>query len=122
MTGGYPSSSIGTSVELLHSDGSPWCTLPDLPEPRTGHTQTGLEACGGDYYTTPANCVRLEGGSWTLSHQLVEQRLYHSSWASPAGTLLMGGQYNSGARDTTELLDAAIGDSVTSFPLKYETQ
>ena len=43
VTGGIPSKSAGTSVELLHSDGTPWCSLPDLPEIRYGHTQTGLE-------------------------------------------------------------------------------
>ena len=130
MTGGYstgcivspcnPSNGKGTSVEVLHSDGSPWCSLPDLPEARFYHTQTGLEACGG--YATTANritCVRLEGGSWTPSHQLVEQRYRHSSWASPAGTLLMGGDYS---LQTTELLDANTGDSVMSFPLKYDTR
>ena len=121
MTGGYPSRSVGTSVELLHSDGSPWCTLPDLPEARDSHTQTGLESCGGTSPATWTTCVRLEGGSWTPSHQLLEERYYqyyHSSWASPAGTMLMGGR---NSPQTTELLDANTGDSVMSFPLKYNT-
>ena len=65
-------------MELLHGDGSPWCSLPDLPEARYQHTQTGLEACGGrnnsaHFFT----CVRLEAGSWTQSHQLVEPREDH---------------------------------------------
>ena len=37
VTGG----SAGTQVELLHSDGSPWCALPSLPHDRVDHTQTG---------------------------------------------------------------------------------
>ena len=121
VTGGVTSNTVGTSVELLHSDGSPWCSLPNLPEyGRYAHTQTGLEACGGygPGEGTTTTCVRLEAGSWTPSHQLVEQRRSHSSWASPAGTLLMGG-YN---EQTTELLDANTGDSVTSFPLKYNSR
>ena len=123
MTGGHPlkghpEGSVWTSVELLHSDGSPWCSLPDLPESRWDHTQTGLEACGGGGSATRTTCVRLEAGSWTPSHQLVEQR-FHLSWASPAGTLLMGGILSP---QTTELLDANTGDSVTSFPLKYRTE
>ena len=123
MTGGHPlkghpEGSVWTSVELLHSDGSPWCSLPDLPESRWDHTQTGLEACGGGGSATRTTCVRLEAGSWTPSHQLVEQR-FHLSWASPAGTLLMGGILSP---QTTELLDANTGDSVTSFPLKYHTE
>ena len=32
------------TVEVLHSNGSFWCSLPDLPERRFYHTQTGLEA------------------------------------------------------------------------------
>ena len=35
VTGG----SLGTSVEALHSDGSPWCSLPTLPDVRSEHTQ-----------------------------------------------------------------------------------
>ena len=106
-------------MELLHNDGSPWCSLPDLPESRWDHTQTGLEACGGGGSATRTTCVRLEAGSWTPSHQLVEKRTSHSSWASPAGTLLIGSTFS---LQTTELLDANTGDSVTSFPLKYETR
>ena len=107
-------------MELLYRDGSPWCSLPDLPEARYQHTQTGLEACGGrnnsaHFFT----CVRLEAGSWTLSHQLVEKREDHCSWASSAGTLLLGGVWST---KTTELLDANTGDSVMSFPLKYKTE
>ena len=111
-----------SSVELLHSDGSPWCSLPQLPEGRAAHTQTGLEACGGDPRSAYplSSCVKLSGGSWTPSHQMVEPRYDHSSWASPAGTLLMGGGYYT--RSTTELLDTTTGDSLLNFPLKYDTQ
>ena len=127
MTGGHPlkghpEGSVWTSVELLHSDGSPWCSLPDLPESRWDHTQTGLEACGGGGSATRTTCVRLEAGSWTPSHQLVEQR-FHLSWASPAGTLLMGaGQPTWKNGKATELLDEITGDFAPSFPLKYKTQ
>ena len=107
----------GTSVELLHEDGTPWCSLPDLPQMRQAHTQTGLEACGGHRALT--TCVRFSGGSWALSHQLVEYRWHHCSWASPAGTLIMGGRYS---KKTTELLDANTGDSVISFAPKHNTR
>ena len=120
VTGGAPSNTAGTSVELLHSDGSPWCSLPDLPEYRLKHTQTGLEACGGCCKSAYSTCVRLEAGSWAQSHQLVEKkRIHHSSWASPAGTLLIGGVYS---KKTTELLDANTGGSVISFPPKHNTR
>ena len=121
MTGGAPgpSSSVGSSVELLHSDGSPWCTLPDLPEARYDHTQTGLEACGGYSSGTETTCVSFSGGSWSPSHNLQQERQYHTSWASPAGTVLMGGSYS---KQTTELLDEATEDSVMHFNLKYGTR
>ena len=118
VTGGTHGS---RSAELLHGNGSYWCSLPDLPEVRYGHTQTGLEACGSfRAATTKTTCVRLSGGTcWSPSHKLVEGRGHHASWASPSGTMLMGGEYN---KNTTELLDATTGDSVRSFPLKYNIQ
>ena len=125
VTGGFNMSSGGvlSTVEVLHGDGSPWCSLPDLPEDRRSHTQTGLEACGGYGSSASSTCVRLEAGSWTPSHQLAEERRYHSSWASPAGTLLMGaGQPTWKSGKATELLDEITGNFAPSFPLKYKTQ
>ena len=124
VTGGFNMSSGGvlSTVEVLHGDGSPWCSLPDLPEDSRSHTQTGLEACGGYGYDPSFTCVRLEASSWTPSHQLFHQRWDHTSWASPAGTLLMGGSLPGLGSLTTELLDTNTGDSVPSFPLKYDTQ
>ena len=109
------------SVELLHSDGTPWCSLPDLPADRFQHTQTGLEACGGvDTVSGPVDtCIKFSGGKWKHSHKLKKNREGHSGWASPAGTVLMGGT-ESGKR--TELLDATTGVSVMHFPLKYDTE
>ena len=116
VTGGTHGSK---SAELLHGNGSYWCSLPDLPEVRYGHTQTGLEACGSfRAATTKTTCVRLSGGSWSPSHNLQQDRKYHSSWASPSGTVLMGGSYGS---QTTELLDQTTEDSVMHFPLEYDT-
>ena len=113
------------SAELLHGNGSYWCSLPDLPEVRYGHTQTGLEACGSfraktkTKTKTKTTCVKLSGGTWSPSHQLVEKRADHSIWTSPAGTLIIGGHYS---KKTTEVLDTATGNSNASFPLKYETK
>ena len=104
------------SVEVLHGDGTPWCSLPDLPDDRWYHTQTGLLACGGE--DTKLSCTKFSGGKWKPSHKLKKERQFHSSWASPAGTVLMGGDPSS---ETTELLDETTGDSVMHFPLKYET-
>ena len=40
-----------TSVELLYGNGSS-CWLPDLPEGRWSHSQSGLVICGGGYKRT----------------------------------------------------------------------
>ena len=120
VSGGYDTAyNAKTSVELLHGDGRPWCSLPDLPVISFGHSQTGLEACGGggplDY-----KCARLSNGSWELSHMLAEEpagRIGHSSWASPLGTVLIGGTYKENS--TTELLDDTTDSSTFHFPLKY---
>ena len=50
ITGGdvyFNTSTQWNTVELLRSNGSYWCSLPDLPGPRLSHTQNGLIACGG---------------------------------------------------------------------------
>ena len=105
------------SVEVLHSDGTPWCSLPDLPEGRMFHTQTGLLACGGLH--TTFSCIKFSGGKWKPSHKLKKEHYYHSSWASPLGTVLMGGMDND---KTTELLDDTTGVSIMHFPLKYKIE
>ena len=108
------------SVELLHGDGTPWCSLPDLPEVRSHHTQTGLLICGGvDTEKIWTSCVRFSGGKWEPSHELKKERYYHSSWASPRGTVLIGGMDND---KTTELLDDTTGGSIIHFPLKYKIE
>ena len=116
----------GKSVEVLHMDGSPWCSLPDLPEACSSHTQTGLEACGGS--GLGVTCVTFKrdpftGATyWDKTNKLKKWRIAHASWASPEGTVLMGGA-NGG--DTTELLEKSEYSqlrSATHFPLKYWTE
>ena len=105
------------SVEVLHGDGTPWCSLPDLPEGRMFHTQTGLLACGG--VDTETSCIKFSGGKWKPSHKLKKRREFHSSWASPLGTVLMGGSLS---ENTTVLQDDTAGVSIMHFSLKYETE
>ena len=130
MTGGPPKE---TSVEVLHSDGSPWCSLPELPSSRSHHSQTGLEACGGitsdfasfddedynpDSDSTDKTCVLFNGGTWNHSQTLQRSRESHSSWASPVGTVLIGGGFG-GDTESTELLNHTTGKSAMHFPLKW---
>ena len=115
VSGGESNTFDERSVETLHSDGTPWCSLPDLPRNRQDHSQTGLEACGGK--DTEDTCVHFKGGSWEESQLLQKDRRYHSSWASPEGTILMGASKGKDTK-TTELL-SHTGESAMHFPLKF---
>ena len=42
VTGGVGGDTSLVSVEVLREDGSPWCSLPDFPDNRHLHSQTGL--------------------------------------------------------------------------------
>ena len=115
ITGGH---GTGTSVEVVSRWGSPLpCTVPPLPAYRSYHTQDGEVACGGDNTATLTSCVTLTASGWTTSHHLVEERHNHVSWRSPAGLLLMGGEYT---RRSTELLSNTNSSSSPSFNLEYD--
>jgi len=102
------------TVELLRSDGSFWCSLPDLPGPRVYHTQNGLVTCGGRMSLSPGpSCVTFTSGEWFKSHSLIKDRTDHFSWISPQGILLMG-EYED---DSTELL-TPDGLSKLNFTMK----
>ena len=121
VTGGYSTGSDGTyigsrtSVELLSSDGTRLCSLPNLPAERYQHSQTGLVACGGGKRRSSevTSCVTFAGGRWKRTHTLGQKRHSHTAWASPRGVLLMGGKYS---RRTTELL-TDNGHTTPSFNL-----
>ena len=117
VSGGYPSDSVGTSVELLHTNGTRLCSLPDLPSSRRRHTQTGVTACGGwgdDAVWT--SCHSLSStGSWEQSHSLNQLRRDHCAWASPQGIRLLGGGDNSA--ETTSVILLENGDSTPGFNL-----
>ena len=106
-------------MEVLRSDGSPWCSLPDLPDDRQHHTQSGLIACGG----RPAalSCVSLSSGVWSRTHNLTRKRVSHSAWSSGTPHLILMGGFGSGIGTTTELL-TVYGTSLDHFPLKYDTE
>ena len=90
-----------------------------------GHTQVGLEACGGlDGSGYLTSCVTFSAGTWTTSHRLAVMRTHHVSWASyPGGVLLLGGTSNGTAAErTTELLSPTTSKSTPHFGLAYDTQ
>ena len=96
ISGGKESSSVGVgsagkSVELLSSNGSRLCSLPDLPGERWRHSQTGLLTCGGDGHGSSelTSCVTFDAGSWKKTHTLGQQWRDHTAWASPQGVMLI---------------------------------
>ena len=105
----------GKSVELLATDGTKLCSLPNLPakKGRHWHSQTGLVTCGGGYSETHKSCVTFSAGRWKKTHTLRQRRYAHTAWASPRGVLLMGGTHTS--RLTDLLTDD--GDTIPSFNL-----
>ena len=119
VTGGYGDNR--RSVEALWSNGSSLCSLPDLPDDHSVHTQSGLVTCGGYYdYNTQTSCYTFTNGVWTKSHTLRYGRYQHSSWTSPMGIVLMGG-WDSDSETTTELL-TDDGQSTENFSLRYITE
>ena len=120
MTGGAYES--GGSVEVLKPNGTPWCSLPNLPHSRYLHTQSGLVTCGGGGFTGQSeSCVTFNKGEWINSHILMWPRDYHTSWFSKEkGIFLIGGSGNDSEKSTEMLLEN--GESLNSFPLKYGTR
>ena len=113
--GGGATESVQTSVELLSSNGTRLCSLPNLPEKREGHSQTGVLACGGGQSDADRrSCFNFADGRWKKSHTLGTSRIGHTAWASPQGVLMMGSSYSD---QTTELLNDN-GGAAPSFTLK----
>ena len=108
----------GKSVELLYTNGSRICNLPDLPYDRYLHSQTGLTLCGGRHDPESTNCQTLSStGSWEETHTLSMRRASHCAWNSPQGIILIGG-WHTGNGDTTEIL-LENGDTNPGFNLDY---
>ena len=115
---------IITSVEVILPSGRS-CRLPSLPEPRSGHTQSGLTACGGwggllVQNTTWHTCVKFAAGVWKRSHTLAKSRWFHIAWQSPAGILLMGGNIES-EHQTSELLSSTTSTTSPGFNFAKKT-
>ena len=67
VTGGRPRAAR-QSAEILHANGTSWCSLPSLPSEIYDHTQNGLVACGGfqHYFSSGSkSCLKLsKSGKW----------------------------------------------------------
>ena len=108
------------SVELLTMEGSWICQLPPMPEPRIRHTQSGRIICGGWDPAARKSCITFFSGGedWVKTHNLTQDRRYHSAWESPQGVMLMGGLDH---QTTTEIL-TGDGDTNPGFSLDYRTK
>ena len=87
ITGGWSISSY-RSVEILRETGNYWCSLPDLPDIRYNHTQSGLITCGSGGYNsdTETSCLTLTDGQWMTSYNTAEVNIppghHNMEWCS----------------------------------------
>ena len=114
-------------AEVLNSDGTRLCHLPDLPDKHIKTDKRYLASiaegmiCGGysnHNHTFEKTCIKLQHDQWTeLPWKLKQRRRAHVTWKRPDGkTMLLGGLRSS----TSEIVSES--GSVAGFPLKYRTQ
>ena len=85
------------------------CFLPSLPVATSGHSQDQYTICGG--LNSEQTCFTFTEGTWSKTASLREERRNHSSWISPDGLVLIGGE-GEASEGTTEI----IKDSAQSQP------
>ena len=110
------------SAEVISTNGTSICGLPQMSISKYRHTQSGLTACGG--YGSERNCIKFQSGSWTtLTDNLVYMRYDHSSWVTPdEGILLIGGHDDPfNGHDETEIV-YQNGTNIRFYDLKYPTE
>jgi len=107
------------SVEALNADGSPLCTLADLPDDRVAHKMEGDLLCGGYYPETKTSCIYYHEGQWkTNNWSLLYRRDGHTLWKRSDGIQLLGGRpFPLG--NTSEVVTSS--GSHKGFDLKYDT-
>jgi len=116
ITGGGDDT-VRRKVEVLKKDGTPWCTLPDLPFKRDSHTQSGWTVCGGR--VSDCTTFDLETRTWGSPVRLRKARFGHSSWTTSRGIVLMGGELSNSPM-TSEIVTKS--DSQDHFAMKYYTR
>ena len=120
ISGGF--GGTGTNVKVISPGRNVSCSVPDLPQPRSGHTMNNNIVCGGedDATDTVTSCYKLTTAGWNRSHTLIHRRVYHSSWEVEDGIILLGGAY-SGSETTSEI---AKWDGTTEelFSMRYSTR
>jgi len=108
------------SVEALKSDGTPLCSMPDLPEFRRYHAMEDDMLCGGSEARFGQTCLQHGEGGWTKhSWNLIQRREEQLTWRRPngEGVQLLGGEHSG---TTSEIVTPA--GSKKGFDLKYDTK
>ena len=107
----------GTSADILHADGTSWCSKKIFSQATFVHTLSGTTVCGGR--NSEGVCVPYQNNTWnqTASIDLRNARKEHSSWQSSAGIVLMGG---GDSLRTSEIVNN--GMSKDYFDLQYDTR
>ena len=125
ITGGY--TGVGSelkSAEIFNLVKNTSCSLPQLPQGRSPHSQDGGLVCGGGGYNaaTQKTCVKWSpaSGTWTQSHTLRQPREDHDhvSWATASGVYLIGGQYSPRTSEKVKL-DGSVEEG---FGLRNDTK
>lgn len=99
VTGGKETDSR-KSVEILHGNGTHFCTLKDLPVQTYFHTQINGNStvCGGALDGTSETCQSFQSGNWTTSPPLHSKRINAVSWKThvtlKSPSIILGGYYN----------------------------
>ena len=103
MVGG---GSTHKSVEAITTDGTPLCTLPDLPDNRYHQTMDDHILCGGGGGSTSTSCLRYGAGEWTkYRNDLKFERYHHVSWHRQDGTVMLIG--GGGSKNTSEVVSSS---------------
>ena len=107
------------SVEAITTDGTPLCTLPDLPDNRASHTVDNHILCGGGGGSTQTSCLRYVAGKWTNQrNDLKFERSWHVSWRRQDGNVMLFGGHKS--KNTSEVVSSSGHQK--GFNLKHEVK
>ena len=106
MVGGWQHKPL-KSVEAITTDGTPFCTLPDLPDERRRHTMDNYIICGGyPAQSAQSSCHYFIAGEWTkYGNDLKTKRFNHVSWRRQDGEVVLLGGQNS--KKTSEVVSSS---------------
>ena len=83
------------------------------------HSQSDVLVCGGYDYYARDDCVAMdrETGQWSTLGRTASHRTDHTSWLSPEGLMIIGGDYD--YENSTEMFSLEAGTSTPHYQLQY---